>query len=58
MNKPIKTRYANKMVDGRYYQSIKVEGTAEPKVLTEEEFRNGEQGIVYMDQKTGKIVFK
>jgi len=56
--KPIKTRYANKMVDDKYYQTIEVKGTTEPKELTEEEFKNGEQGIVFMDNKTGKLVFK
>jgi len=47
-----------KTVNSKYYQTIEVKGTTEPKELTEEEFKRGEQGIVWMDNKTGKLVFK
>jgi len=30
----------------------------EPKELTLEEFRNKKQGIVWMDNETGKLIFK
>ena len=55
-----KTQYSDKQVDPKYYATIKVSGTStEPtKELTYEEFKNGEQGIVWMDEKTGKITFK
>ena len=56
--KPIKTRYAKKMVDGKCYGTIMVKGIAdEPPVLTRKEFQEGKQGIVFLDNKTGKIVF-
>jgi len=56
--KPIKTRYAKKMVDGKCYGTIMVKGTAdEPKRLTRKEFEEGKQGLVFLDNKTGKIVF-
>ncbi len=56
--KPIKTRYANKKINNKYYSTIKVTGEAtEPKKLTRAEFEAGEQGLVYYDNKTGKGVF-
>jgi len=56
--KPLQTRYANKMVDGKFYQTIKVSGTeSKPKVLTEEEFNAGKPGLVYIDNETGKLTF-
>jgi len=57
--KPIKTRYAKKMVDGKCYGTLMLKGDADdlPPVLTREEFQEGKQGIVFLDNKTGKIVF-
>lgn len=52
-------KYKNKEVNPKYYGTIKVEGTAtEPEELTEEEFKEGKQGIVWMDNKTGNLIFK
>lgn len=52
-------RYGKKTINPKYYSTIKVEGTADaPKELTEEEFKRGEQGIVWLDNKTGNLVFK
>lgn len=45
--KNIKTNYANKMVNSKFYGEIKIEGSKEPKILTPEEFANGEQGYIY-----------
>lgn len=56
--KPIKTRYAKKMVDGKCYGVVSIAGTSDvPKRLTREEFKEGKQGLVFLDNKTGKIVF-
>lgn len=56
--KPIKTRYAKKMVDDKNYGVVTVTGSAdEPKRLTREEWNEGESGLVFIDNKTGKIVF-
>jgi len=55
----MKKRYKNKEVDPRYYETIKINGNAtEMKELTEEEFKQGKHGLVWMDNKTGKLVFK
>jgi hypothetical protein len=57
--KKLRKMFMGKEVDPKYYETIKIEGTAtEPKELTEEEFKQGKQGIVWMDNKTGKLVFK
>jgi len=48
--------YANKIVNPDFYEVIKIDGP-EPKYLTEEEWKNGEQGLVFFDSKTNKIVF-
>jgi len=58
--KPIKTRYAKKMVDGKCYGTIRINNNTNdlPPVLTRKEFQEGKkQGIVFLDNKTGKIVF-
>lgn len=57
--KPIKAKYANKMIDGKYYSTLKISGEkTESKKLTRAEFEAGEQGIVYLDNKTDKLVFE
>ena len=54
----IKSRYAKKVVNSSFYGVVRITGEAEEtKTLTREEFREGKQGIVFMDNKTGKIVF-
>ena len=58
VNKKLKSKYTDNAVNPNYYTTIKVEGTSEPKELTLEEFRNKEQGIVWMDNETGKLIFK
>ena len=58
VNKKLKSKYTDNPVNPNYYSTIKVEGTLEPKELTLEEFRNKEQGIVWMDNETGKLIFK
>ena len=51
-------RYAGKDVNPEYYRTIKVNGqNSEPKKLTRKEFEEGKPGLVYYDNKTGKIVF-
>ena len=47
------------MVDGKCYGTLMLKGDADnlPPVLTREEFQEGKQGIVFLDNKTGKIVF-
>ncbi len=51
-------RYAGKDVDPKYYSTIKVSGdNAKPKKLTRKEFEEGKAGLVYYDNKTGKLVF-
>jgi hypothetical protein len=58
VNKKLKSKYSDNQVNPNYYSTIKVEGTSVPKELTLEEFRNKEQGIVWMDNETGKLIFK
>ena len=54
----IKSRYAKKTINSGFYGVVRITGEAEEtKTLTREEFRAGKQGIVLMDNKTGKIVF-
>ena len=56
--KPIKTKYVKKMVDGKNFGVVTVTGKAnEPKRLTREEFNEGKAGLVYLDSKTGKVIF-
>lgn len=56
--KKIKSKYATKKVDSKYYLQLIVNNDENvPKTLTREEFEAGEAGIVYFDNKTGKIVF-
>lgn len=44
--KLIKTRYANKMVNGKYYDVVPVTGDADkPKKLTRKEFEEGKAGF-------------
>jgi hypothetical protein len=57
--KKLRKMFMGKEVNPKYYETIKVEGTAtEPHDLTKEEFLQGKQGIVWMDNKTSKLVFK
>lgn len=46
LNNVIKTRYATKMVSGKYFSKLDVLGS-NCKQLTEEEIKNGEQGIIF-----------
>jgi hypothetical protein len=56
--KKILSRYAKKTVNSSFYGVVRITGEAEEtKPLTREEFNEGKQGIVFMDNKTGKIVF-
>jgi len=57
-SKELKNKYVDNPINPNYYSTIKVEGTSEPKELTLEEFRNKVQGIVWMDNETGKLIFK
>ena len=57
-NHKLKSKYSDNPVNLNYYSTINVEGTSEPKELTLEEFRDKEQGIVWMDNETGKLIFK
>jgi hypothetical protein len=53
----IKTKYADKMVDSRYYKTVEITGDGcTPPILTEEEFKAGKAGIVFLNAE-GKIVF-
>lgn len=56
--KKIKSKYANKIVNPKYYLQLTVsdEGKS-PKKLTREEFEAGEAGLVYFDNESGKLVF-
>jgi hypothetical protein len=57
--KNLRKMYNGKEVNPKFYEIIKVGGIAtEPHELTKEEFRQGKQGIVWMDNKTGNLVFK
>ena len=58
VSKELKNKYVDNQVNPNYYSTIKVEGTSEQKELTLEEFRNKEQGIVWIDNETGKLIFK
>lgn len=52
------SKYAKKTVNSGFYGVVRITGKAEEmKTLTREEFRAGKQGLVFMDNKTGKIVF-
>jgi len=46
-----------KNINKKYYTTITV-SSGSVKELTEEEFKNGKPGIVWLDNKTGKIRFK
>jgi len=55
-----KIDYSKKRINPKYYSKIKIEGNSEregPKVLTQEEFLNHEQGLVYIDNITNKLTF-
>ena len=52
----IKSRYAKKVVNSSFYGVLRLDGK-EVKTLTREEFNEGKQGYIFMDNKTGKIVF-
>ena len=53
----IKSRYAKKQVNPNFFTITKISGNGEePKILTEEEFRTGVAGTVYMDKATGRII--
>ncbi len=59
MNENLKNAYSNKPVNPNYYKTIAINGGGEKvKELTEQEWRDGEQGIVWFDNKSGKLVFK
>jgi len=54
----IMSRYAKRTINSSFYGVVRITGEAEEtKTLTREEFREGKQGLVWMDNKTGKIVF-
>jgi hypothetical protein len=44
--KKIKTNYANKMIDGKFYSKVNVENQPIIKYLTEEEIKEGKQGYI------------
>ena len=51
-------KFAGKEGDPKYYATIKVSGeNNKPKKLTRKEFEEGKAGLVYYDNKTGKLVF-
>ena len=56
-SKKILTSFANKMINDKFYTTIKITGEGNKPSLTEEEFKAGKQGYVWMDNKTGKIIF-
>ena len=63
-NEAIEKRYADKPINPALYCNITISNLhsddmdkLEPR-LTEEEFRAGKQGYVWLDHKTGKLVFK
>jgi hypothetical protein len=58
INKTLKNKYCHKPVKNHYYSIIKIKEDSEIKELTLEEFRNKEAGMVWMDNKTGKLMFK
>jgi len=47
-----------KLISKDWYQEIKIDPTKKAPELTEKEFKEGKQGIVWMDTITGKLVFK
>ena len=51
--KKILSRYAKKTINPKYYGTIKVSA----KKLTRAEFEAGEQGLVYLNNETGKLEF-
>lgn len=54
----LKSRYAKKTINSKYYIKLNVNSKENaPKMLTKEEFEAGESGLVYYDNKTGKLVF-
>jgi hypothetical protein len=54
----MKSRYTKKIINSGFYGIIRITGEAEEtKILTREEFRERKQGIIFIDNKTGKIVF-
>ena len=56
--KSLKSRYAKKTINSSFYGVVRITGKAEEtKTLSREEFHEGKQGIVFIDNKTGKIVF-
>lgn len=51
INKKIKSRYSTKLVNSKFYSVVEAnnkEMTGEPKMLTVEQFNNGEQGCVFV----------
>ena len=51
------SKYADKIPDKNYITSKITDNPTIIKELTEEEFRSGQQGFVYMDA-AGKLIFK
>lgn len=52
----MRNKYKNIPVDVNHCMTIKK--TSPPKELTLEEFKNKEQGIIWLDNKTGELIFK
>jgi hypothetical protein len=60
MKKSILEKYGNKEVNPKYYGTVTISGssTGMTNTLTRKEFQEGKQGLVWMDNITGKLVFK
>jgi hypothetical protein len=71
LNETALSRYSEKSVDPKFYQTIKISGGTETQTeeqketikeyqerLTKEAFQSGKAGYIWVNNKTGKIDFK
>ena len=60
MKKSISESYGTKKVNPKYYTTIKISGDTNTvtHALTRKEFQENKQGFVWLDNITGRLIFK
>ena len=60
MKKSISESYGTKKVNPKYYTTIKISGDTNTvtHTLTRKEFQENKQGFVWLDNITGRLIFK